>query len=485
MTDQTVDVAIVGSGFAGLGAAVTLAQAGRTDVVILEKGSSVGGTWRDNTYPGCACDVQSHLYSFSFAPNPDWTRTFARQPEIRAYLESIVDRFDLRGKLRFGREVTAMEWDGARWAVTTADGSVVHARAVVWGTGPLHLPSTPEIEGVEEFRGTVFHSSRWDHGHDLRGRRVAVIGTGASAIQFVPHIQREVASLTLFQRTAPWVLPKPDRPIPAPVRALYKRVPLAQKIQRSLVYARNEMLVGGFLKPARMKVIEAFARLYLDRTFADRPDLKATLTPDFTIGCKRILMSNDYYSALKQPNVHVVTDGITRVTPTGVVTADGVEHEVDSIIFGTGFRVGESLRDVAVTGRDGVKLADEWADGPQAHLGTTVAGFPNLFLMIGPNTGLGHSSMVFMIESQTRFILDALALLDTHGATAIDTRRDRQDAFNAEVQRRLQGSVWNSGGCRSWYLDAAGNNRTVWPGYTFDYRRRVRKVHPADHELVS
>ncbi|QJY44457.1 flavin-containing monooxygenase [Pseudonocardia broussonetiae] len=485
MTDQTVDVAIVGSGFAGLGAAVTLAEAGRTDVVILEKGSSVGGTWRDNTYPGCACDVQSHLYSFSFAPNPDWTRTFARQPEIRAYLESVVDRYDLRGKLRFGREVTAMEWDGARWAVTTADGSVVHARAVVWGTGPLHLPSTPEIEGVEEFRGTVFHSSRWDHDHDLRGRRVAVIGTGASAIQFVPHIQREVASLTLFQRTAPWVLPKPDRPIPALVRALYRRIPLAQRIQRSLVYARNEMLVGGFLKPARMKVIEAFARLHLDRTFADRPDLKAKLTPDFTIGCKRILMSNDYYSALKQPNVDVVTDGITRVTPTGVVTADGVEHEVDTIIFGTGFRVGESLRDVAVTGRDGVKLADEWADGPQAHLGTTVAGFPNLFLMIGPNTGLGHSSMVFMIESQTRFILDALALLDAHGATAIDTRRDRQDAFNAEVQRRLQGSVWNSGGCKSWYLDAHGNNRTVWPGYTFDYRRRLRKVHRADHELVS
>ena len=296
---------------------------------------------------------------------------------------------------------------------------------------------------------------------------------------------KQVERLTLFQRTAPWVLPKPDRPIPAVVRALYKRVPLAQRIQRSLVYARNELLVGGFLKPARMKVIEAFARLHLDRTFADRPDLKAKLTPDFTIGCKRILMSNDYYAALKQPNVDVVTDGITRVTPTGVVTADGVEHEVDTIVFGTGFRVGESLRDVAVTGRDGVKLADEWADGPQAHLGTTVAGFPNLFLMIGPNTGLGHSSMVFMIESQTRFILDALALLDAQGATAIDTRRDRQDAFNAEVQRRLRGSVWNSGGCRSWYLDADGHNRTVWPGYTFDYRRRVRKVHPADHELVS
>jgi cation diffusion facilitator CzcD-associated flavoprotein CzcO len=245
------------------------------------------------------------------------------------------------------------------------------------------------------------------------------------------------------------------------------------------------MLVGGFLKPARMKVIEGFARAYLDRRFADRPDLKAKLTPDFTIGCKRILMSNDYYPALKQPNVDVITDGIVRVTSKGVVTADGIEHEVDTIIFGTGFRVGEGMGDVAVTGRDGVKLADVWADGPQAHLGTTVAGFPNLFLMIGPNTGLGHSSMVFMIESQTSFIVDALRIVDAHGVTAIDTRRDRQDAFNAEVQKRLEGSVWNSGGCKSWYLDSHGNNRTVWPGYTFDYRRRTRKVNPADHELVS
>jgi cation diffusion facilitator CzcD-associated flavoprotein CzcO len=485
MTDQTVDVAIVGSGFAGLGAAVKLAEAGRNDFVILEKGASVGGTWRDNTYPGCACDVQSHLYSFSFAPNPNWTRTFARQPEIRAYLESIADRYGLRDRLRFGREITGLEWDGTRWAVSSADGSVVHARAVVWGTGPLHLPSLPDISGLDDFRGTVFHSSRWNHDHDLRGKRVAVIGTGASSIQFVPHIQREVASLSLFQRTAPWVLPKPDREIPGVLRALYKAVPAAQRLQRSLVYARNEMLVGGFLKPARMKVIEGFARAYLDRKFADRPDLKAKLTPDFTIGCKRILMSNDYYSALKQPNVDVVTDGIVRVTEKGVVTADGIEHEVDTIIFGTGFRVGEGMGDVAVTGRDGVKLADVWADGPQALLGTTVAGFPNLFLMIGPNTGLGHSSMVFMIESQTSFIVDALRLLDANGATALDTRRDRQDAFNAEVQQRLEGSVWNSGGCKSWYLDAQGNNRTVWPGYTFDYRRRTRKVNPADHELVS
>lgn len=481
---ETVDVAIVGSGFAGLGAAVRLAEAGRGDFVILEKGESVGGTWRDNTYPGCACDVQSHLYSFSFAPNPNWTRNFARQPEIRAYLESITDRYGLRDRLRLGREITGLEWDGSRWEVRSADGEVVHARAVVWGTGPLHIPSLPEIEGLDEFTGTVFHSSRWDHDHDLNGSRVAVIGTGASAIQFVPHIQREVESLTLFQRTAPWVLPKPDHEIPALLRRIYRALPPVQRLQRALIYGRNEMLVGGFLKPARMKLIERFARSYLDRKFADRPDLKAKLTPDFTIGCKRILMSNDYYSALKRDNVSVVTDGIERVTATGVVTADGVEHEVDTIIFGTGFRVGEGMGAVTVTGRDGVKLDDVWADGPEALLGTTVAGFPNLFMMIGPNTGLGHSSMVYMIESQTNFLLDALRLVDAHGANALDTRRERQDAFNVEVQSRLKGSVWNTGGCKSWYLDANGNNRTVWPGYTFDYRRRTRKVNLADHELV-
>jgi cation diffusion facilitator CzcD-associated flavoprotein CzcO len=483
---MNVDVAIVGSGFAGLGAAVRLSEAGRTDLVVLEKGESLGGTWRDNTYPGCACDVPSHLYSFSFAPNPDWTRLFARQPEIRAYLEDIADRYRLRDRIRFGAQVTDLEWDGERWAVRIADGSVVHARAVIWGTGPLHIPSVPDIEGLDSFEGTAFHSSRWDHQHDLRGRRVAVIGTGASAIQFVPQIQPQVASLALFQRSAPWVLPKPDRDIPAVMRRLYRALPLAQKAARALVYARNEMLVGGFLHPKRMKVIEKVARGHLARKFASRPDLAEKLTPDFTIGCKRILMSNDYYSSLERPNASVVTEKIVRVTPTGVVTADGVEHEVDTIIFGTGFKVGEGMAEgVTVTGRDGVKLSDVWADGPEGLLGTTVAGFPNLFTMIGANTGLGHSSMVYMIESQTSFILDALRVVDEAGATAIDTRRDRQDAFNEKVQQRLAGSVWTTGGCASWYLDASGRNRTLWPGYTFDYRRRTRRVNPADHELVG
>jgi cation diffusion facilitator CzcD-associated flavoprotein CzcO len=481
---QRVDVAIVGSGFAGLGAAARLRQAGREDFLILEKGDTLGGTWRDNTYPGCACDVQSHLYSFSFAPNPDWTRTFARQPEIRAYLERVADRFALRDRIRFGAEVAAARWAGKGWELRLADGTQVHARVVVWGTGALHEPSVPDIPGLDEFTGTVFHSAQWRHDHDLTGRRVAVIGTGASAIQFVPAIQPQVASLALFQRTAPWVLPKPDRPVPAAMRRLYRALPAVQKLQRALIYARNEALVSGFLKPRRMAVIERFARAYLHRVFAGRPDLEAKVTPDFTIGCKRILMSNDYYPALKQPNVDVVTEKIVRVTPNAVVTADGVEHEVDTIIFGTGFTVGAGLgKSVPITGRDGVRLADQGV--VEGFLGTTIAGFPNLFVLTGPNTGLGHSSMVFMIESQLNYVLDALRVLDEHRAVALDTLPDRQDAYNAALQRRLDGSVWTAGGCASWYLDDDGRNRTLWPGYTFDFRRRTRRVRPADHELIA
>ncbi|WP_219413910.1 flavin-containing monooxygenase [Pseudonocardia nigra] len=486
MTDHTVDVVIVGSGFAGLGAAVRLTQAGRPDFLILEKGDSLGGTWRDNTYPGCACDVQSHLYSFSFAPNPNWTRLFARQPEIRAYLEGIADRYRLRDRIRFGAAVVAAKWDGARWNVRTADGTTVSARVAVWGTGALHEPSIPDIDGLTEFTGTAFHSAQWDHDHDLRGERVAVIGTGASAIQFVPAIQPDVAGLTLFQRTAPWVLPKPDRAVPGWMRALYRAAPPLQKLHRALIYGFNEARVLGFRKASRMAIVERYARAYLDRTFADRPDLKAKVTPDFRIGCKRILMSNDYYRSLKQPNVDVVTEKIIRVTPTGVLTADGVEHEVDTIIFGTGFKVGEGLGlSVPIVGRDGEQLADVWRDGTEAFLGTTIAGFPNLFVLTGPNTGLGHSSMVYMIESQLNYLLDALRVLDRTGARAIDTRRDRQDDFNAQVQGKLEGSVWTHGGCASWYLDEHGKNRTLWPDYTFAFRRRTRKVRPGDHVLVA
>ncbi|MFC5950678.1 flavin-containing monooxygenase [Pseudonocardia lutea] len=484
-----LDTLIVGSGFAGLGAAVKLDEAGRRDFLILEKGETLGGTWRDNVYPGCACDVESHLYSFSFFPNPEWTRTFARQPEIRAYLEATADRYRLRDRIRFGVHVTGAEWDGGAWDVRTSDGETIRARYVLFGTGALHDPAVPEIEGLDRFRGTAFHSAQWDHTHDLTGRRVAVIGTGASAIQFVPAIAPQVGHLTLFQRTAPWVLPKPDRPIPERTRRAFRRFPLLQRLQRLSLYWRHEALVLGFLHPTVMKVVQRLGLAYLRRVFAGDPALRKKVTPTFTMGCKRILMSNDYYPALRRDNVAVETDRIVRVTETGVVTVDAggreTEHEVDTIVFGTGFKVADGLARMNVTGRDGVKLADAWAEGPEALLGTMVAGFPNLFTIVGPNTGLGHSSMVFMVESQLNYVLDAMRTVDRHRAVAIDTRAESQAEFNAEIQRRLGRAVWARGGCASWYLDEHGRNRTLWPGYTFDFRRRTRRLDPGHHELVA
>ena len=489
MSGQQVETLIVGSGFAGLGAAVRLDGAGRRDWLLLEKADTLGGTWRDNAYPGCACDVESHLYSFSFFPNPDWTRTFARQAEIRSYLEDVADHHRLRGRIRFGAQVTGAEWDGTGWDVRLADGSALRARYVIFGTGALHEPAVPEIEGLDRFAGTAFHSARWPHGEDLRGRRVAVIGTGASAIQFVPAVAPGVEHLTLFQRTAPWVLPKPDKPISDRTRRAFRRVPWLRAGYRAALYWRHEAMVLGFMHPRVMKLAERVARLHLRRVFAGDPELRRTVTPDFTMGCKRVLMSNDYYPALRRDNVTVETAGIERITERGVVTTDGVLHEVDTIVFGTGFRVGSSagagLGRMAITGRDGTKLADVWRDGAQAFHGTTIAGFPNLFTVVGPNTGLGHSSMVLMIESQLNYVLDAMALVDRNRAVAIDTRADVQEEHNAELQRRLGAAVWGSGGCASWYLDDDGHNRTLWPGYTFTFRNRTRRVDPAAHELVA
>ncbi|HEX4359349.1 MAG TPA: NAD(P)/FAD-dependent oxidoreductase [Pseudonocardia sp.] len=478
-------VVIIGSGFAGLGMAIQLAAQGRDDFLVLEKAATLGGTWRDNTYPGCACDVQSHLYSFSFAPNPDWTRMFARQPEIRAYLEGLADRYRLRDRIRLGVRVTGAEFDAdARgWTVHTASGETIECRHVVWGTGALHEPAVPEIDGLERFAGRVFHSADWDHGHDLTGRKVAVIGTGASAIQFVPPVAEQAAELTLFQRTPPWILPKLDRPISAAERWAFRTFPLLQRIYRGSIYTRLEGRVFGFRHPRVMTGLQALAKAHIRRGIAD-PELRSAVTPDYTLGCKRVLISNDYYPALARDNVHVVSAGIERVTERGVVTADGVEHEVDTIIFGTGFKVADSFAQLAVTGRDGVKLTDAWRHGSEAFLGTTVAGFPNLFLLVGPNTGLSHSSMVYMIESQVAYVLDCLRLLDRNGARVLDTRPERQAAYNAELHEQLAGGVWQRGGCRSWYLDEHGVNRTLWPDFTFRFRRRTRHADPADHEIL-
>jgi cation diffusion facilitator CzcD-associated flavoprotein CzcO len=475
-------IAILGSGFAGLGLAIRLLQSGEQDFLVLERGTEVGGTWRDNTYPGCACDVPSHLYSFSFAPNPDWSRTFSPQPEIQAYLRRCAQDFGVLPHLRFEHEVRDARWDDAaqRWHLDTAGGPLT-AQFLVAAQGALSEPSLPDIQGIQGFQGRAFHSARWDHSLDLRGTRVAVVGTGASAIQIVPKVQPLVDTLVLFQRTPPWIMPHRDRPIRGWERALYRSLPAAQKAMRAGIYWGRESFVLGFMGGA-MPLAERIARRHL-RTQVPDPELRAKLKPLYRMGCKRILISNEYYPALTRPNVEVVSQGIRAVTPHGVVSEDGVEHQVDVIVFGTGFKVTDMPIADRVHGREGLRLADAWEGSPEAYLGTTVAGFPNLFLMTGPNTGLGHTSMVLMVESQTNYILDALRLMRRGGLGAVEPRRDAQERFNDEVQRRLAKTVWNTGGCKSWYLDSKGRNTTLWPGTTWSFRRRTRRFQPGEHLL--
>lgn len=478
-----VHVAIIGTGFGGLGAAIRLKQDGEQDFVILERASEIGGTWRDNSYPGCACDVQSHLYSFSFDLNPNWSRSYSPQPEIWQYLKDCVQRHGLGPHLRLGREVKEARWDDARrrWSIETSRETFT-ADVLISAAGALSDPSIPELHGLGAFEGEVFHSATWNHRYDLRGKRVAVIGTGASAIQFVPRIQKEVARLTLFQRTPPWVMPRRDHAIGALVRSLYRRVPLAQRAMRGAIYGARELMVLGFMHPWVMKGVEIAARRHLERSVHD-PALRRKLLPSYRIGCKRILLSDDYYPSLQQPNVDVVTAGIRTVTATGVVDQDGVHHDVDALIFATGFHVTDPPIARHVRGRDGRTLHEAWGGSPKAHLGTMVHGFPNLFLLLGPNTALGHSSVVFMIESQVEVMRAAVRHLRETRAGAIEPRRAAQDAFLADVDHRLEGTVWNAGGCASWYLDATGRNSTIWPGFTFDYRRRAVAFDPSEYHL--
>jgi cation diffusion facilitator CzcD-associated flavoprotein CzcO len=477
-----VRVAVIGSGFAGLATAIGLERAGRHDFVVLERAAELGGTWRDNSYPGCACDVPSHLYSFSFAPNPDWTRSFSPQPEIQAYLHRTARDFGVLPHLRFGAELQRADWDedAQLWHLRTARGDL-DAEVLVLGTGPLSEPSVPALPGLDSFAGTTFHSATWRHDHDLTGERVAVIGTGASAVQFVPSVQEQAAHLTVFQRTAPWVLPRRDRAIRPAERLLYRAIPALQKLARTSIYWLRETWVLGFSFDQRiMRLAEKQALAYLAKQVPD-PELRRTLTPDFQLGCKRVLLSNTYFPALTRPNVDVVTDRISAVLPRAVVTTapDGTrtEHPVDTIVFGTGFRVTDPPVAERVSGRDGRSLSEHWGDGGMRALhGATVAGFPNLFLLVGPNTGLGHTSIVFVIETQVGYLLDLLGRLDTAGMAAFEPRQDVEDAYNAGIQRRLQRTVWNTGGCASWYLDRSGRNTTLWPTFTFTFRRQLRQA---------
>jgi cation diffusion facilitator CzcD-associated flavoprotein CzcO len=477
-----VRVAIVGSGFAGLGMAIRLLERGERDFVVLERADEVGGTWRDNSYPGCQCDVPSHLYSFSFAPNPGWTRTYSLQEEIQDYLRACTERFGVRPYVRFGCELREARWEAGarRWELETSRGTLT-ADVLVAAAGALSEPAVPPLPGLDSFRGTIFHSAAWDHEHELAGERVAVIGTGASAIQFVPRIQAEVERLHVFQRTPPWVVPHSDRPVSRLERRAFARFPWLQRLVRGGVYWSREALVLGFCRDRRlMQVPERLARHHLAHQVPDS-ELRAKLTPRYTIGCKRILVSNEWYPALGRPNVELVTEAIAEVRESSIVTADGAERPIDTIVFGTGFHVTDWPIAERVRGAEGRSLAETWAGSMRAHLGMSVTGFPNFFMVPGPNTGLGHTSVVFMIESQISYVLDALKTMDALGASSIDVRPEVQAASNAAIDRDMSRTVWNTGGCRSWYLDATGRNSTMWPDFTWRYRLRTRRFELADY----
>lgn len=472
-------IAIIGSGFSGMGMAIRLLEEGRRDFVILERADDVGGTWQANRYPGCQCDIPSHLYSFSFAPNPDWTRTYSKQPEIWAYMRRVAEDYGVMPYVRLNHEVTGANWDEDQqhWQIETSQGQLT-ADVLVAGPGGLSEPAYPSIPGLDSFQGPAFHTADWDDDHDVTGERVAVIGTGASAVQTVPNIQERVGHMKVFMRTPPWIVPHSDRPITSLERMLYRRFPAAQKAVRSMVYWMHEAMVFGLVrKPARLKLLEKAAKRHLESQVTD-PDLRRRLTPDYRLGCKRILPSNLFYPALEEPNVELVSEGIREIEADAVITESGERHEVDTIIFGTGFHATDIKAAEWIRGRDGLTLKEHWGASPRAYLGLAVAGFPNLFFLSGPNTGTGHQSQVFMIESHIEYVLDAIRTMKRRGLRTVDVRPEVQQAYNRDLDERMPPTVWNSGGCSSWYLDATGRNGVIYPDFTWRFRRRTRRFEP-------
>ncbi|GAA1820853.1 NAD(P)/FAD-dependent oxidoreductase [Actinomadura chokoriensis] len=483
-------VAIVGSGFSGLGLAIGLKRAGLTGFTVFERAGDVGGVWRENTYPGAACDAPSHLYSYSFAPKHDWSRRFAPQPEILDYLRACAREYGVMEHMAFGTEITAAEFDAGsgRWTLRAAGGETHEADVLVSACGQLSRPSVPDIPGLESFGGTVFHSAEWDHGHDLAGREIAVVGNGASAVQFVPRIAPEAAGLTVFQREPQWVGWKWDRRYPRARTWLNRRLPVLQRLSRLGVFIWFEVLLNPMLiSPRGRRVLSAHIRALCRTTRWSVRDkeMRRNLTPGYELGCKRVLVSSDYYRSLNLPHVDVVTSAIVKVTPDAVVTADGRSHPADTIIMGTGFRSHGFVAPMRVTGLDGRALEDAWRDGPRAYLGLAVAGFPNFFLMYGPNTNVGSGSVVHMLESQIAYIVQAVRALRDPEVLYMDVREGVLSAFDERLQRRLGGTVWNAGGCGSWYRRGDGRNASNWPGSMLGYRRRTRRLDPSDYRFVK
>jgi cation diffusion facilitator CzcD-associated flavoprotein CzcO len=480
---ELVPVVIVGAGFGGICAAVHLRERG-IPFVVLERGDDVGGVWRENTYPGAACDVPSHLYSYSFAPKAGWSRKYAAQAEIERYLKAVARDFGVLEHVRFGTEVAGAAFDATtgRWTVRTAAGEELEARAIITATGQLSRPAVPRLPGAERFAGPAFHSAEWDHGADLRGKRVAVVGTGASAIQIVPEIAGVAERVVVFQRSAPYVIPKADRAYRPLERRLLQRFPRLLRLSRALTYAQFEQRAVFFVSaPWLGAILKRTWRRHMERHVADH-ELRRTLTPDHPLGCKRILLSNDWYPAVARDDVEVVTEAIAEVQPDAVVTADGTRHPADVLVYGTGFRATELLSPMDIRGAGGQSLREVWHAGAEAYLGVTVAGFPNLFMLYGPNTNLGHNSIIYMIESQVAYVMEALRHLDLAGQRWVDVRPERQAAFVSDLLQRSHRTVWEEG-CTSWYTTPDGRNTNNWPGYTFAYRRLTRRFDAADYAM--
>jgi len=479
-----VGALIIGAGFGGIGLGIKLKQAGLADFIILEKSDRVGGVWRANDYPGATCDVPSLLYSFSFAPRADWPDRYAKQDDILAYLERCARDSGLTAHIRFGAEVTAAEWDEAEslWVVRTRDGAAFKAQALISATGQLDRPFVPRLPGLERFEGPAFHSAQWRHDVDLAGKRVAVIGTGASAIQLVPQIAPQARTLTLFQRSAAYVLPKSEKAYAAWQKAAFARIPGALWLSRAWQYLAHEVTAFAFVTwPAALNIKRGTFRRHLARGVKDE-EKRRRLTPDYRIGCKRILISNDYFPALDRANVEIVTEPIAEVRAGAITTADGRAHPVDCIIFGTGFAATDFLAPMRIIGGGGEDLRASWREGASAYLGIAVAGFPNFFMLYGPNTGLAHNSIVFMLEAQIRYVVACLTRLARGECRSLAVKGEVQRRFNARLQRRSARTIWLRG-CTSWYLTAAGKNITNWPGYTFEYAWRTRRPRWNDYDI--
>ncbi|WP_167108199.1 NAD(P)/FAD-dependent oxidoreductase [Mycobacterium sp. DL592] len=483
---RVYDTLIVGAGFSGLGAAIKLTRAGVDGIVILERADRVGGTWRDNTYPGAACDIPSLLYSFSFVKNPDWSRAYSPADEICRHIEDMVDSFGLRDKIRFGVEVSGLEFDehSGTWTVKTNGDNSFEARTVVLASGPLSDHTWPDIRGLDTYQGHKIHSAAWDHDYDFTGKRVAVIGTGASAVQIVPELVKQAGFVKVFQRTPGWVIPRLDVPIPTAAQAVFAKVPASQQLARDVLFWGHEASATAMVWDTPLTgLVARLGKAHLRRQVKD-PWLRRQLTPDFTPGCKRLLVSSDYYPALQQDNCKLIDWPIATISPVGIRTCDGIEHHLDTIVFATGYDVHLNGPPFPVTGIGGRLLADEWRGRAQAYKSIQASGYPNLFFMTGPNSGPGHNSLLVYVEGQLDYVVKAVNRILREDLRYLDVHADAQRRHNQRLQRRLRKTTWMSG-CTSWYLTPDGFNATMYPGSATQYLRQMRDFQQSDYLAVA